>query len=205
MTGYEYAAGRSCLYRFPTISLFLGSLLGKQLRGLLLVDITVWAQDNMVHRLGTQRFACRSGFPWPAIRIAEHLGGQQQSLSNAHISSHVVHTWAFLVHGLPVTSSDDCISKDGWALLPLPCYGAIWSTNMLTTPRTVVQDKVKQYDCESIQVAISGDTSRCKWACHQYQLNGLACSGLLNPPDVVHHWGCRLASLRWRSSDLGCP
>ena len=41
MTGYGYAAGRCCLYRFPTISLFLGSLLGKQLRGLLLVDITV--------------------------------------------------------------------------------------------------------------------------------------------------------------------
>ena len=51
---------------------------------------------------------------------------------------------------------------------------------------------------------LSGDTSRCKWACHQFQRNGLACSRLLNPPDVVHHRGCRLARLRWRSSYLGC-
>ena len=33
-----------------------------------------------------------------------------------------------------------------------------------------------QYNCESIQVTISGDTSRCQWACHQFSLTALACS-----------------------------
>ena len=53
----------------------------------------------------------------------------------------------------------------------------------------------EQYNCESIQVTIHGDTSRCQGACHQFLLNALACSVCWSPPDVVYHWGCRLASL----------
>ena len=54
-----------------------------------------------------------------------------------------------------------------------------------------------QHHCESIQLTISGTTLRCQWACHQFLLNALACSLFWSPPDVVHHWGCRLASLHW--------
>ena len=31
-----------------------------------------------------------------------------------------------------------------------------------------------------------------------------ACSVFWSPPDVVHHWGCRLASLHWEISNLRC-
>ena len=62
-----------------------------------------------------------------------------------------------------------------------------------------------QYHCESIQLTISGTTSRWQWACHQLILNALACSVFWSPPDVIHHWWCRLASLHWESSNLGCP
>ena len=63
----------------------------------------------------------------------------------------------------------------------------------------------EQYSCESIHVTINGDTSRSQWACHQFLLNALACSVFWSPPDVVHHWGCRLASLHRGSSNPGCP
>ena len=62
----------------------------------------------------------------------------------------------------------------------------------------------EQYNCESIQVTISGTTSRHQWACHQLLLNALACSVFWSPPGVVHHCGCRLASLHSENSDLGC-
>ena len=62
-----------------------------------------------------------------------------------------------------------------------------------------------QYNCESIQVTISGDTSRCQWACHQFSLNALACSVCWSPPDMVHHWGCRLARFHRGCSNPGCP
>ena len=41
-------------------------------------------------------------------------------------------------------------------------------------------------------------------ACHQFVPNALACSVFWSPPDVVHHCGCRFASLRWENSNLGC-
>ena len=63
----------------------------------------------------------------------------------------------------------------------------------------------EQYNCESIQVTVNGDTSSCHWACHQCLLNALAFSVFCSPPNVVHHWGCRLASLHRGSSNLGCP
>ena len=62
-----------------------------------------------------------------------------------------------------------------------------------------------QYHCESIRLTISGTTVRSQWACHQVLLNALACSVFWSPPDVVHHWGCRLASLHWEISNLRCP
>ena len=62
----------------------------------------------------------------------------------------------------------------------------------------------EQYNCESIQVTISGTTSKYQWACHQFVPNALACSVFWSPPDVVHHCGCRFASLRWENSNLGC-
>ena len=45
----------------------------------------------------------------------------------------------------------------------------------------------EQYNCESIQVTINGNTSRCQWACHQFLLNALAFSVFWSPPNVVHH------------------
>ena len=50
----------------------------------------------------------------------------------------------------------------------------------------------EQYNCESIQVTISGTTSRYQWACHQFLLNALACSVFWSPPDVVHIVGAAL-------------
>ena len=61
------------------------------------------------------------------------------------------------------------------------------------------------YHCKSIQLTISGTTSRCQWTCHQLLLNALACSVLWSPPYVIHHWWCRLDGLHWESSNLGCP
>ena len=54
----------------------------------------------------------------------------------------------------------------------------------------------EQYNCESIQATISGDTSRCQWAC-AISFNSMPwpASVFWSPPDVVHHWGCRLPSL----------
>ena len=63
----------------------------------------------------------------------------------------------------------------------------------------------EQYNGEGIQVTISGDTLMCQWACHQCLLNTLACSVFWNPPDVVHHRGCRLDSFHRGCSDPGCP
>ena len=63
----------------------------------------------------------------------------------------------------------------------------------------------EQYNCDSIQVTINGATSRCQWACHQCLLNTLASYVFWSPPIVVHHWGCRLASLHRGSCNPWCP
>ena len=62
----------------------------------------------------------------------------------------------------------------------------------------------EQYSCESSDVTINGATSRSQWACHQFLLNALACSVFWSPPEAVHHWGCRLASLHRENSNPGC-
>ena len=60
-------------------------------------------------------------------------------------------------------------------------------TNMLTIPRTGVQGRERNTIASASQVTISGNTSGCKRACHQFPLNALACSVFLSPPDVVLH------------------
>ena len=63
----------------------------------------------------------------------------------------------------------------------------------------------EQCNCDSIQVTINGATSRCQWACHQCLLNTLTSYVFWSPPIVVHHWGCRLASLHRGSCNPWCP
>ena len=121
---------------------------------------------------------------------------------NPKRSSNILPDGTFLVLFYWIFSGDGITWLHGWALLPLPCYGAKWSTNKLC-PMHCRARLGEQYNCDSIQVTINGDTSRCQWACHQFLLNALAFSVFWSPPDVVHHWGCRLASLHRGSSTPG--
>ena len=61
---------------------------------------------------------------------------------NPKRSSSILPDGTFLVLFSWILSGDSIIWLHGWALLPLPCYGARWSTNMLSTPCTVVQGRV---------------------------------------------------------------
>ena len=62
-----------------------------------------------------------------------------------------------------------------------------------------------RHNCECILLTRSGNTSRCKRACHQFQPNTLACSAFLSPPDVVHQCAWRLANLRRCSYKQAAP
>ena len=74
----------------------------------------------------------------------------------------------------PINITDYSITwLHGWALLPLPCYGAKWAADKLCSMHCRARLS-EQYNCDSIQVAINGATSRCQRACHQCLLNTLA-------------------------------
>ena len=71
---------------------------------------------------------------------------------NPKRSSNILPDGTFLFLFSSILSGDSNIWLHGWALLPLPCYGARWSTNMLSTPCTVVQSRV----CNTIARAFRG-------------------------------------------------
>ena len=55
--------------------------------------------------------------------------------------------------------------------------------------------------CESIQLTVSGITSGCQWACHQFLLNALACPVFWSPPRWYTIEGAALLAFmrKWHS------
>ena len=150
---------------------------------------------ELLRRHPQMEFSSSTGRGWP------HLPWHW---CNPKRSSNILPDGTFLVLFYWVSWGDGITWLHGWVLLPLPCYGAKWSTNKLC-PMHCRARLGEQYNCDSIQVTINGDTSRCQWACHQFLLNALAFSVSWSPPYVVHHWGCRLASLHRGSNTPEAP
>ena len=120
-------------------------------------------------------------------------------------SSNILPEGIFLTLFSSIPTGDSSLWLHGWALLPLPCYGARWSTNMLRShallgkagcaiPLREHPVDHKWYHIE-VPVGVPSVSIQC--------LGLLPRSGAL--PMWLHHRGCRLASLQWGNSNLGCP